>query len=150
MELQLGAGAGFETAVVFMEAVIKELGYKNGSSGEAQYGAQKQGDLAKIIGEWAKLPADIKSALLALVCAANRATGYPEAPRRFTAEYRSGGTASLGVQDRWWLTSPFGTTRPIRATTASSGGVNAQSSANLESVQVLRGKEVNIETDVCH
>jgi len=68
----MAARAGIEPATAFLQAAVEALSCENGVSHHAQRDAQKLGELAEIVNAWAKLPAEIQFAMLALVRAGKR------------------------------------------------------------------------------
>lgn len=64
--------AGIETAYKLLEALLEAVPCENTANGGAQCGAQKSGELVEIMLEWAKLPPEIRIALITLVRSASR------------------------------------------------------------------------------
>jgi hypothetical protein len=65
--LELGAGAGFEPAASFFQAVVDALSCELGQSAERQPCAQRLWELAELVKTWPQVTPEIRSAVLTLV-----------------------------------------------------------------------------------
>lgn len=65
--VEMAARAGIEPASVFLQAALAALGSESGDAANAQYSAQFLRELAEVASAWAKLPPEIRFAVVALV-----------------------------------------------------------------------------------
>ena len=71
----MGAGAGFEPALAFLQACVEFVTSEFEKSGDTQLTTQKFAELREVIETWPKLSPELRMAILAVTRNANKQLG---------------------------------------------------------------------------